>query len=60
MLGKLLGMLTAAVFIGAAAVEISGYLTRDRTAKKPLPPEATDQDIEAAKEQDHPAPRADG
>jgi hypothetical protein len=32
MLGKLLGLVTAGVFVGAAVVEVLGYLTRRRTA----------------------------
>jgi hypothetical protein len=60
MLGKVLGMVTAGVFVGAAAIEISGHLARDRAGKKPLPPEATHQDVEAAKEHGQTAPQAEG
>lgn len=60
MLGKVLGMVTAGVFIGAAAVEISGYLARDRAGKRPLPPQATDQDAGAAKTHGQAAPRVEG
>jgi hypothetical protein len=60
MLGKVLGLVTAAVFVGAAVVEISGYLARDRARKNPLPPEARDQEIDASQEHDQTAPQAEG
>ncbi len=46
MLGKLLGLVTAGIFVGAAAVEVLGYFTRHRAGKEPLPPQATDEGIE--------------
>ena len=59
MLGKLLGLVTAGAFVGAAAVEVLGYLTRHRAGKEPLPPQATDDGIEDSETQSNPAPQAE-
>lgn len=60
MLGKVLGLVTAGVFVGAAAVEILGCLARSRAGKEPLPPQATDEDLEGAEEHGQTAPQAEG
>ncbi len=50
MLGKVLGLVTAGVFVGAAAMELLGFFTRDRadgkTDGEPVPPSTTDDDAE--------------
>jgi len=60
MLGKVLGLVTAGVFVGAAAVELSGLLARRRPDKETLPPQATDKDAENAKEHGQTASKAEG
>lgn len=55
MLGKVLGVVSAGVFVGAAVVEISGYMARRRVGEKDdrkPPPEAVDHDVEENKEHD--------
>ncbi len=55
MLGKVLGIVTAGVFVGAAVVEISGYMARRRADEKDdrkPPPEAVDHDEKKNKEHD--------
>ena len=59
MLGKVLGIITAGVFFGAAAVEISGYLARDHSDKEQEgqpAPEAVDPDVSETKEHDKTSP----
>lgn len=63
MLGKVLGIVTAGVFVGAAAVEISGYLSRRRTGKgrgQEPKPAAVDPSVERTKGHDENAPRTEG
>ncbi len=57
MLGKVLGLVTAGVFVGAVAAEVSGILGRDRVGKEPCSPDAMDQDVEAPEEHDQTAPQ---
>jgi len=59
MLFKLLGIITAGVFVGAAVLEISGYLARYRTGKRheKTPPAAVDPGVEAAKGHNKTAPQ---
>ncbi len=52
MLGKVLGLVVAGVFIGAAVVEFSGLLSRRRSGKEVFPPQATDKDTEDADTED--------
>ncbi len=40
MLGKVFVLVTAGAFVGAAAVEVFGFLIRRRADKEPLPPQA--------------------
>jgi len=51
MLGKLLGLVTAGIFVGAAVIEVLGYLTGHHDAREPLPPHSTDEGIEGNKAQ---------
>jgi len=44
MLGKILGLVVAGVFIGAAVVEIVNLTRGERNGKKPLPGETPDED----------------
>ena len=63
MVGKVLGIVTAGVFVGAAAVEISGYLRRRLTGKgraQEPQPAAVDPGVERTKGHDETAPRAEG
>lgn len=60
MLGKVLGLVTAGAFVGAAVVEILGCFARSRAGKKPLPTQATDEDLAGAQEHDQTAPPAEG
>ena len=47
MLGKLLGLVTAGVFVGAAIVEIAGFMKRkQRASDESLPPHKRDEAIE--------------
>ena len=60
MLFKVLGIITAGVFVGAAVIEISGYLARHRTGKghgQKTPPAAVDPGVEAAKGHNKTAPQ---
>lgn len=60
MLGKVLGLATAGVFIGAAVMEILGSMTRRRAGKEPFLPPATNEDLEGDKGHDQTAPQAEG
>jgi uncharacterized membrane protein len=60
--GKVLGIVIAGVFIGAAVMEISGYLARLRTGEKhgrKIPPAVVDPGDEATEKQDKNAPRTE-
>ena len=60
MLGKVLGVTAAGVFVGAAVFEVLRSLDGDRAGKDPLPLPATDRDAEAAKEHEQTAPCPEG
>jgi hypothetical protein len=60
MLGKVLGLATAGVFIGAAVVEICGCVVRGPAGKEPSLPQATNEDFEGDKGHDQTAPQAEG
>ncbi|MFC1596778.1 hypothetical protein ACFL5Q_02420 [Planctomycetota bacterium] len=60
MLGKVLGLVTAGVFTGAAALELSGLLSRRRPDKETPERQATDKDAEDAKVDDETASEAQG
>ena len=60
MLCKVLAIVSGAVFVGAAAAEISGYLTRRRDDDLPSQPRATDEDGEGDEEQGQTVNPAEG
>jgi hypothetical protein len=62
MLSKVLGIVMAGVFIGAAAVEILGYRARLLAGKihgRNTPPTAADPETDATELQDENAPRSE-